>query len=81
MEEDRLLAEESGAAPSGQGSYDVGFFTRHNSRPTTTAAMLRTGQIIQKAVALNGRVEIRPIMSMSLAFGHGIIDGLQLRSS
>lgn len=58
---------------SNLGMYGVDQFTAIINPPE--AAILAVGRIKEIPVALDGRVEIRPIMSISLSSDHRLIDG------
>ena len=36
---------------------------------------IRDSNIVQRAVVINGKIEIRPIMYLALSYDHRIIDG------
>lgn len=55
------------------GMYDVAFFTPIINPPE--AAILGIGKIIEKPVALNAKVEIKPVLTLSLSYDHRIVDG------
>jgi pyruvate dehydrogenase E2 component (dihydrolipoamide acetyltransferase) len=55
------------------GMYGVDFFIPIIN--LGEAAILAVGRIAEKPVAIEGRVEVRPIMMMSLAYDHRIVDG------
>ena len=55
------------------GMYDVDGFTPVINLPE--AAILGVGRILEKAVAVDGKVVIRKMMVLSLAFDHRLIDG------
>jgi len=55
------------------GMYGVDFFIPIIN--LGEAAILAVGRIAEKPVAVESRVEIRPIMMMSLAYDHRIVDG------
>ncbi|MGB9778613.1 MAG: dihydrolipoamide acetyltransferase family protein [Candidatus Bathyarchaeales archaeon] len=55
------------------GMYNVDFFTPIINPPE--AAILGVGKITQKPVVVDGRVEIKPLMMLSLSYDHRIIDG------
>lgn len=58
---------------SNLGMYAVDHFNPIINQPQ--AAILGVGRIQDKAVAVNGAVEVRPILSLSLSFDHRIVDG------
>jgi len=55
------------------GMYDVDFFTPIINPPE--AAILGIGKITQKPVASNARIEIKPVLMLSLSYDHRILDG------
>lgn len=55
------------------GMYDVDEFTAVINPPE--AAILAVGKITDTPVVVDGKVEIRPIMTLSLTYDHRIIDG------
>ncbi|MCJ7424091.1 2-oxo acid dehydrogenase subunit E2 [Candidatus Bathyarchaeota archaeon] len=55
------------------GMYDVDFFVPIINPPE--AAILGAGRVNDKPVVVDGRVEIRSIMVLSLSYDHRIIDG------
>jgi pyruvate dehydrogenase E2 component (dihydrolipoamide acetyltransferase) len=55
------------------GMYDVAFFTPIINPPE--AAILGIGKIIEKPVAFDAKIEIRPMLMLSLSYDHRIIDG------
>lgn len=55
------------------GMYDVDEFTAVINYPES--AILAVGKITDTPVAINGAVEIRPILTLSLTYDHRIIDG------
>jgi pyruvate dehydrogenase E2 component (dihydrolipoamide acetyltransferase) len=55
------------------GMYDIDFFTPIINPPE--AAILGVGKITQKPVAINARIEIKPIIALSLSYDHRIVDG------
>jgi pyruvate dehydrogenase E2 component (dihydrolipoamide acetyltransferase) len=55
------------------GMYNVDFFTPIINPPE--AAILGIGKITEKPVASNSRVEIKPMLMLSLSYDHRIIDG------
>lgn len=58
---------------SNLGMYAVDGFTPIINQPN--AAILGVGRITEKPVAVNGKVEVRSMMTLSLSFDHRIIDG------
>jgi pyruvate dehydrogenase E2 component (dihydrolipoamide acetyltransferase) len=59
---------------SNLGMYEVEFFTPIINPPE--AAILGVGKIVEKPVAVNGKIEIKPSMTLSLSFDHRIVDGV-----
>jgi pyruvate dehydrogenase E2 component (dihydrolipoamide acetyltransferase) len=55
------------------GMYDVDFFTPIINPPE--AAILGIGKITEKPVASKGRIEIKPVLMLSLSYDHRILDG------
>lgn len=55
------------------GMYDVDFFIPIINPPE--AAILAVGRIVEKPVVVNGRIETKPKMLLSLAYDHRIVDG------
>ncbi|MCD6445460.1 2-oxo acid dehydrogenase subunit E2 [Candidatus Bathyarchaeota archaeon] len=55
------------------GMYNVDFFMPIINPPE--AAILGVGKIREKPVVINGKIEVKPIITLSLAFDHRIIDG------
>ena len=55
------------------GMYNVDFFTPIINPPE--AAILGVGKIVQKPVVVDGRVEVKPLMMLSLSYDHRIVDG------
>jgi pyruvate dehydrogenase E2 component (dihydrolipoamide acetyltransferase) len=55
------------------GMYGVEFFTPIINPPE--AAILGVGKIAEKPVAVDGKVEVKPVMMLSLSYDHRIIDG------
>ncbi len=58
---------------SNLGMYDIDAFTPIINQPET--AILGVGRIHEKPVAINGALEVRPMMAVSLSFDHRIVDG------
>jgi pyruvate dehydrogenase E2 component (dihydrolipoamide acetyltransferase) len=56
------------------GMYGVDFFIPIINPPE--AAILAVGRIVEKPVVIDGKVEIRPTMAISMAYDHRIIDGV-----
>ncbi|MEM3694946.1 MAG: dihydrolipoamide acetyltransferase family protein [Candidatus Bathyarchaeia archaeon] len=55
------------------GMYNVDFFTPIINPPE--AAILGVGKITQKPAVVDGKVEVKPLMMLSLSYDHRIIDG------
>ena len=55
------------------GMYGVEFFTPIINPPE--AAILGVGKITEKPVIVKGKVEIKPLMMLSLSYDHRIVDG------
>jgi pyruvate dehydrogenase E2 component (dihydrolipoamide acetyltransferase) len=55
------------------GMYDVDFFIPIINPPE--AAILAVGAIKEKPVAIDGKVEVRPVMTLSLTYDHRIVNG------
>ncbi|QCJ44209.1 2-oxo acid dehydrogenase subunit E2 [Bacillus sp. S3] len=58
---------------SNLGMYSVDAFTPIINQPDS--AILGVGRIVDKPVAVNGALEIRPMITLSLSFDHRAIDG------
>ncbi|MEH7483762.1 dihydrolipoamide acetyltransferase family protein [Neobacillus drentensis] len=58
---------------SNLGMYAVDAFTPIINQPES--AILGVGRIHEKPVGVNGSIELRPMMTLSLSFDHRIIDG------
>lgn len=58
---------------SNLGMYAIDGFTPIINPPET--AILGVGRIIEKPVVVEGQVEVRPMMVLSLSFDHRVIDG------
>jgi pyruvate dehydrogenase E2 component (dihydrolipoamide acetyltransferase) len=58
---------------SSLGIYDIRFFTSILNPPQ--AAILSIGKIFDRPVARNGEIVIRPIVEITLAIDHRIVDG------
>lgn len=58
---------------SNLGMYAVEAFTPIINPPE--AAILGIGRMTEKAVGINGRIELRPMATLSLSFDHRIMDG------
>jgi len=72
----RLAKEEISGSTftiSNLGMFGVEFFTPIINPPE--AAILGVGKITETPVATNGKIEIEPIMMLSLSYDHRIIDG------
>jgi pyruvate dehydrogenase E2 component (dihydrolipoamide acetyltransferase) len=55
------------------GMYGVDMFIPIINPPET--AILGVGRVTQKPVVVNGQIAIKPIMQLSLAYDHRIVDG------
>jgi pyruvate dehydrogenase E2 component (dihydrolipoamide acetyltransferase) len=55
------------------GMYGVDFFTPIINPPE--AAILAIGKITEKPIAANGRIEVKPMIMLSLSYDHRIVDG------
>ena len=55
------------------GMYGVDVFIPIINPPET--AILGVGRVVEKPVAVNGQVAVRPMMQLSLAYDHRIVDG------
>jgi pyruvate dehydrogenase E2 component (dihydrolipoamide acetyltransferase) len=55
------------------GMFDVDCFTPIINPPE--AAILGVGKAVDKPVVLNGRIEVRPLITLSLSYDHRIVDG------
>ncbi|HLY23171.1 MAG TPA: dihydrolipoamide acetyltransferase family protein [bacterium] len=55
------------------GMYDVDAFTPILNPPE--AAILGAGRVHRRPVAVGDRVEVRPVMALSLTFDHRVVDG------
>ena len=55
------------------GMYDVDAFTPILNPPE--AAILGAGRVLRRPVAVGDRVEVRPMMALSLTFDHRVVDG------
>lgn len=60
---------------SSLGMFGIEQFTANINLPES--AILAVGAIIDKPVAMNGQVAIRPMMTMTLSYDHRIIDGAE----
>jgi pyruvate dehydrogenase E2 component (dihydrolipoamide acetyltransferase) len=58
---------------SNLGMYAIDAFTPVINQPES--AILGVGRIQEKPVGVNGSIELRPMMSVSLSFDHRVIDG------
>lgn len=58
---------------SNLGMYAIDGFTPIINPPET--AILGVGRIVEKPVVVNGQIEVRPMMVLSLSFDHRVIDG------
>lgn len=55
------------------GMYGVDFFIPIINPPE--AAILAVGRIVEKPVSVNGKIEVKPVMMLSLSYDHRVIDG------
>jgi pyruvate dehydrogenase E2 component (dihydrolipoamide acetyltransferase) len=55
------------------GMYEVDFFTPIINPPE--AGILGVGRIVEKPVAVEGKIEIVPMMMLTLSYDHRIVDG------
>jgi len=55
------------------GMYDVEFFIPIINPPE--AAILAVGRVVEKPVVVDGKIEIKPMMMLSLSYDHRIVDG------
>lgn len=55
------------------GMYGVDFFVPIINPPE--AAILAVGRIVEKPVAIEGKIETRPLMIFSLSYDHRVVDG------
>jgi len=60
---------------SSLGMFGIEQFTSNINLPET--AILAVGAIVDKPVALNGEVVIRPMMTLTLSYDHRVIDGAE----
>jgi pyruvate dehydrogenase E2 component (dihydrolipoamide acetyltransferase) len=58
---------------SNLGMYAIDAFTPIINSPET--AILGVGRILDKPVGVQGKIELRPMMTLSLSFDHRVIDG------
>jgi pyruvate dehydrogenase E2 component (dihydrolipoamide acetyltransferase) len=58
---------------SNLGMYAIDAFTPIINQPET--AILGVGRMLEKPVVVNGSIEVRPMMTVSLSFDHRVIDG------
>ena len=59
---------------SNLGMYGVEFFTPIINPPE--AAILGVGRVAEKPVVVNGNVQVRPVLMLSLSYDHRVIDGV-----
>jgi len=55
------------------GMYDIDTFTPLINPPE--CAILGVGRIVEKPIVKAGRIEVKPMMILSLSFDHRIVDG------
>jgi pyruvate dehydrogenase E2 component (dihydrolipoamide acetyltransferase) len=58
---------------SNLGMYQVDAFTAIIVQPQ--AGILAVGAIVDRAVAVNGQVAVRPVMTLTLSSDHRVVDG------
>lgn len=58
---------------SNLGMYEVEFFTPIINPPE--AAILGVGKIVEKPVVVDGKIEAKPFITLSLSYDHRIVDG------
>ena len=58
---------------SSLGGFDIDSFTPIVNLPE--AAILGVGSVVDRAVVRSGKIEVAPIMKLSLSFDHRIVDG------
>jgi len=58
---------------SNLGGFDIDSFTPIVNLPE--AAILGAGSVVDRAVVKSGKIEVAPIMKLSLSFDHRIVDG------
>jgi pyruvate dehydrogenase E2 component (dihydrolipoamide acetyltransferase) len=58
---------------SSLGGFDIDSFTPIVNLPE--AAILGVGSVVDRPVVKSGKIEIAPIMKLSLSFDHRIVDG------
>jgi len=58
---------------SNLGMYGVDAFQAIVNAPQ--AAILAVGRIVDRPVALNGEVVVRPMLTLSVSFDHRVVDG------
>ncbi|GIO26940.1 dihydrolipoamide acetyltransferase family protein [Ornithinibacillus bavariensis] len=74
--ENRLTPDEMRGSTftiSNLGMFAIDGFTPIINPPET--AILGVGRIVEKPVVVDGQIEVRPIMVLSLSFDHRVIDG------
>jgi pyruvate dehydrogenase E2 component (dihydrolipoamide acetyltransferase) len=59
---------------SSLGGYDIDSFTPIVNLPEV--AILGVGTVVERPVVRSGRIEIAPIMKLSLSFDHRVVDGV-----
>ena len=59
---------------SNLGMYGVEFFTPIINPPE--AAILGVGRVVQKPVVVDGNVQVKPVIMLSLSYDHRIVDGV-----
>jgi pyruvate dehydrogenase E2 component (dihydrolipoamide acetyltransferase) len=58
---------------SNLGMYGVDAFQAIVNAPQ--AAILAVGRIVERPVALNGEVVVRPVLTLTISFDHRVVDG------
>ena len=53
----------------------IAFYLKDEIKETLDTYGLSIGNIIQRPIAVDGNVEIRPVMYLALSYDHRIIDG------
>jgi pyruvate dehydrogenase E2 component (dihydrolipoamide acetyltransferase) len=60
---------------SNLGMFDIDIFIPIINPPES--AILGVGRILEKPVAINGNISVRPVMTLCLVFDHRVMDGAQ----
>jgi pyruvate dehydrogenase E2 component (dihydrolipoamide acetyltransferase) len=58
---------------SSLGGFEIDSFTPIVNLPE--AAIIGVGSVVDRAVVRSGKIEIAPIMKLSLSFDHRVVDG------